>query len=66
MGEILKSRFLKLKKTQNAFFWGENIIKAWEIFSKSDFVAHVDMCCMGMNVKVWNTQNKDQVPQEKP
>ena len=26
----------------------------------------VDMCCTGMNVKVWNTWNKDQVPQEKP
>ena len=25
-----------------------------------------DTHCMGMNVKVWNTQNKDQVPQEKP
>ena len=26
----------------------------------------VDSCCTGMNVKVWNTRNKDQVPQEKP
>jgi len=25
-----------------------------------------DMCCMGMNMKVCKTQNKDQVPREKP
>ena len=25
-----------------------------------------DTRCTGMNVKVWNTRNKDQVPQEKP
>ena len=27
---------------------------------------HGDTRCTGMNMKVWNTRNKDQVPQEKP
>jgi len=27
---------------------------------------HIDMRCMGMNVKVRKMRNKDQVPREKP
>ena len=31
-----------------------------------DSISIGDTRCTGMNVKVWNMQNKDQVPQEKP
>jgi len=36
MGEILRS-FSKPKKSQNAFFWRENMFKALGDFSKSGF-----------------------------
>ena len=35
----------------------------WNIYL---FIVHGDTHWTGMNMKVWNMQNKDQVPQEKP
>ena len=62
------------------FFYFRDNSETWQIAMKICEICPLPICyrrmgacthnddtrCTGMNVKVWNTQNKDQVPQEKP
>ena len=58
MGSLVWSRWVSLRWMESSTASSNWLSQQWRQAG--------DMHCTGMNVKVWNTWNKDQVPWEKP